>query len=215
MDVQTVREHADAYCAALLAGDIGRASEEFSQQLKSNIGEVVAAAAAAADRGCRRIRRGRRLRLRRDPAPHRRDRRHPHRDPLEGPRRPPDPGRSEPRHRTNGRRADRGRRRGRSRGLIAVALRSRPGHNRKRWTRTGSSSTVNAIDLDRGQAGRARRSGAAVPALKRYLAVASVRWSSSATTSSRRRTDAALPRLTAARPRASARCASRRPILIG
>ena len=41
MDVQTVRQHADAYCAALLAGDIGRASEEFSQQLKQNIGEVV------------------------------------------------------------------------------------------------------------------------------------------------------------------------------
>jgi hypothetical protein len=42
MDVQTVREHAEAYCEALLAGDIGRASEEFSQQLRSNIGEVVA-----------------------------------------------------------------------------------------------------------------------------------------------------------------------------
>ena len=41
MDVETVRKHADAYCAALLAGDIGLASEEFSQQLKQNIGEVV------------------------------------------------------------------------------------------------------------------------------------------------------------------------------
>ncbi len=41
MDVELVREHADAYCAALLAGDIGRASEEFSEQLRSNIGEVV------------------------------------------------------------------------------------------------------------------------------------------------------------------------------
>src|SRR5687767_7877130 len=41
MDVETVRQHADAYRAALLAGDIGRASEEFSQQLKQNIGEVV------------------------------------------------------------------------------------------------------------------------------------------------------------------------------
>ena len=41
MDVQTVRQHADAYCEALLAGDIGRASEAFSQQLKKNIGEVV------------------------------------------------------------------------------------------------------------------------------------------------------------------------------
>jgi hypothetical protein len=41
MDVETVRQRADAFCEALLAGDIGRASEEFSQQLKSNIGEVV------------------------------------------------------------------------------------------------------------------------------------------------------------------------------
>lgn len=41
MDVETVRQHADAFCEALLAGDIGRASEAFSQQLKSNIGEVV------------------------------------------------------------------------------------------------------------------------------------------------------------------------------
>ena len=41
MDVETVRQHAEAYCEALLAGDIGRASEAFSQQLKSNMGEVV------------------------------------------------------------------------------------------------------------------------------------------------------------------------------
>ena len=41
MDVQTVRQRADVFCEALLAGDIGRASEEFSSQLKSNIGEVV------------------------------------------------------------------------------------------------------------------------------------------------------------------------------
>lgn len=41
MDVETVREHAEAYCEALLAGDVGRASEEFSAQLRSNIGEVV------------------------------------------------------------------------------------------------------------------------------------------------------------------------------
>ena len=41
MDVATVRQHADAYVEALLAGDIGRASEEFSEQLKSNIGEIV------------------------------------------------------------------------------------------------------------------------------------------------------------------------------
>lgn len=41
MDVDTVGQHADAFCKALLAGDVGRASEEFSEQLKSNIGEVV------------------------------------------------------------------------------------------------------------------------------------------------------------------------------
>jgi hypothetical protein len=41
MDVETVRQHADAYVEALLAGDIGRATEEFSDQLKQNIGEVV------------------------------------------------------------------------------------------------------------------------------------------------------------------------------
>jgi hypothetical protein len=41
MDVQAVREHAEAYCQALLAGDIGLASEQFSEQLRSNIGEVV------------------------------------------------------------------------------------------------------------------------------------------------------------------------------
>ena len=41
MDVETVRQHAQAYCDALLAGDIERASQEFSDQLKQNIGEVV------------------------------------------------------------------------------------------------------------------------------------------------------------------------------
>ncbi len=42
MDVEIVRTHAEAYCAALLAGDIGLASEAFSEQLRANIGEVVA-----------------------------------------------------------------------------------------------------------------------------------------------------------------------------
>lgn len=41
MDVEMVRQHADAYVEALLAGDIERASEEFSEQLKANIGEIV------------------------------------------------------------------------------------------------------------------------------------------------------------------------------
>jgi len=41
MDGELVRQHAEAYCAALLAGDIERASEEFSQELKQHIGELV------------------------------------------------------------------------------------------------------------------------------------------------------------------------------
>jgi hypothetical protein len=42
MDEQAVREHAQAFCDALLAGDIGRASEEMSKELRSNLGPVVA-----------------------------------------------------------------------------------------------------------------------------------------------------------------------------
>ncbi len=42
MDEQTVREHAQATCAALLAGDIGRAAEEMSKELRSNLGPIVA-----------------------------------------------------------------------------------------------------------------------------------------------------------------------------
>jgi hypothetical protein len=42
MDEQVVREHAQAFCDALLAGDIGKASEEMSPQLRSNLGPVVA-----------------------------------------------------------------------------------------------------------------------------------------------------------------------------
>lgn len=42
MDEQAVRDHADAYCAALLAGDIERASEELSSELRSNLGQLVA-----------------------------------------------------------------------------------------------------------------------------------------------------------------------------
>src|SRR5688500_7482517 len=41
MDAELVRQHAEAYCAALLAGDIELASEEFSQELKQHIGELV------------------------------------------------------------------------------------------------------------------------------------------------------------------------------
>lgn len=42
MDEAAVREHAGAHCDALLAGDIGRAAEEMSQELRANMGEVVA-----------------------------------------------------------------------------------------------------------------------------------------------------------------------------
>jgi hypothetical protein len=42
MDVETVRVRAEAFCEALVAGDVGRASEEMSPELKRNLGEVVA-----------------------------------------------------------------------------------------------------------------------------------------------------------------------------
>ena len=41
MDEQTVREHAQATCAALLAGDIGKAAEQMSKELRSNLGSIV------------------------------------------------------------------------------------------------------------------------------------------------------------------------------
>ena len=42
MDEQAVREHAQAHCDALLAGDIGRAADEMSNELRSNLGPIVA-----------------------------------------------------------------------------------------------------------------------------------------------------------------------------
>ena len=36
-----VREHAEALCGALVAGDVGRAIEEFSKELRGNLGEVL------------------------------------------------------------------------------------------------------------------------------------------------------------------------------
>lgn len=42
MDAQTVRDHADAQCAALLAGDIDTAFKDLSSQLRQNMGEVIA-----------------------------------------------------------------------------------------------------------------------------------------------------------------------------
>jgi len=42
MDDHAVREHAEAYCTALLAGDIGRSAEQMSRELRSNLGPIVA-----------------------------------------------------------------------------------------------------------------------------------------------------------------------------
>ena len=42
MDEQTVRDHAQALCDALVAGDIDRAIEDFSKELRQNLGEVLA-----------------------------------------------------------------------------------------------------------------------------------------------------------------------------
>jgi hypothetical protein len=42
MDEQAVREHAQATCDALLAGDIGKAADEMSNEVRSNMGPIVA-----------------------------------------------------------------------------------------------------------------------------------------------------------------------------
>ena len=42
MDEQAVREHAQAYADALLAGDIGKAAEEMSKELQHSLGPIVA-----------------------------------------------------------------------------------------------------------------------------------------------------------------------------
>ncbi|MEX0710658.1 MAG: hypothetical protein WD116_05575 [Chloroflexota bacterium] len=41
MDEHAVREHAEAYCNALLASDIGRSAEEMSKELRANLGSIV------------------------------------------------------------------------------------------------------------------------------------------------------------------------------
>ena len=41
MDAEEVRSHAQAYCDALLAGNVDRAVEEFSQELHQHIGELI------------------------------------------------------------------------------------------------------------------------------------------------------------------------------
>jgi hypothetical protein len=42
MDEQTVRDLAQAQCDALLAGDINRASQDMSPELRAHLGQVVA-----------------------------------------------------------------------------------------------------------------------------------------------------------------------------
>ena len=41
MEEPQVRERAEAMCAALVAGDVGQATEAFSKELRQNLGEVV------------------------------------------------------------------------------------------------------------------------------------------------------------------------------
>ena len=42
MDEQAVRDRAQALCDALVAGDVDRATEDFSVELRRNLGEVIA-----------------------------------------------------------------------------------------------------------------------------------------------------------------------------
>lgn len=42
MDDETVRQAAEGFCAALVAGDVERATEDLSTELQRNLGEVVA-----------------------------------------------------------------------------------------------------------------------------------------------------------------------------
>lgn len=42
MDEETVREHAVAHCEALLAGDVELAAQELSNELRANLGQLVA-----------------------------------------------------------------------------------------------------------------------------------------------------------------------------
>jgi hypothetical protein len=41
MDQDAVRQRADAFCEALLAGNIDRAAEDVSKELRSNLGQLV------------------------------------------------------------------------------------------------------------------------------------------------------------------------------
>jgi hypothetical protein len=42
MDREVVQAHAQAHCDALVAGEIDRATEDFSQELTSNLGPLIA-----------------------------------------------------------------------------------------------------------------------------------------------------------------------------
>jgi hypothetical protein len=42
MDAEAIRERARAFCDSLVAGDIDRATEDFSKELRQRLGEVVA-----------------------------------------------------------------------------------------------------------------------------------------------------------------------------
>ena len=42
MTEQAVREHAQAFCDALKAGDIGQAADQMSRELHANLGPIVA-----------------------------------------------------------------------------------------------------------------------------------------------------------------------------
>lgn len=41
MDAEDVRQHAQAYCDALLAGDVDRAIQELSNELRQHLGELI------------------------------------------------------------------------------------------------------------------------------------------------------------------------------
>lgn len=41
MDADLIRQHTQTHCEALLAGDIERATEDFSDQLRANLGTIV------------------------------------------------------------------------------------------------------------------------------------------------------------------------------
>lgn len=42
MDPQAVREHAEVYCDALVSGDMERAAESLSRELRANLGSLIA-----------------------------------------------------------------------------------------------------------------------------------------------------------------------------